>query len=196
MRSVFLGLIIGLVTFFAGISVASFARSESGFSNADPVTVSGTEVFEVRNSGPNESLNNLGSEIGDLEELIQLKELPFDPSGNYYPEVDPRSDLHIQIDLEARKKRDGYIAWGKVVYQSEVYSFATVSVNKNRWTFKTKKVNGIEFRFDGRFLKHGNFRQETYDQGDASRVEGTLQKLINGKKVAEVKSPLRVYPGC
>lgn len=53
---------------------------------------------------------------------------------------------------------------------------------KNKLKFKTKKLKGIEYRFEGDF-----FKNKMIGKQDEEILRGTLQKYIKGKKVAEVK---------
>lgn len=180
------GLIVSVIAFLVGVfSVLLFAAEWR-----HPITnqrIAVVEINEVKVIPQHCYL--------DIEEP-QRKNQPFDPSGNYYPEVDPRSDLHVQIDLETRKKRAKRTARGQVVYRSIYYKFESVKVSEKTWIFETKNVKGVEFRFSGEFLTTGNFAESTTDWGDATKAKGTLQKYVNGEKVDEVTAFLRYYPGC
>lgn len=48
--------------------------------------------------------------------------------------------------------------------------------------FKTKKIKGIEYKFDGYFLKKPDLVKE-----DEKVLRGTLEKYIKGKKIAQIK---------
>ncbi len=52
---------------------------------------------------------------------------------------------------------------------------------KNKLKFKTKKLKGIEYRFQGTFYKNKMIGEQ-----DEEILRGTLQKYIKGKKVAQV----------
>ncbi len=47
-------------------------------------------------------------------------------------------------------------------------------------SFKTKKIRGIEYQFDGNFLRNGTDFSE-----DEKVLRGTMRKIVRGKKVAE-----------
>jgi hypothetical protein len=52
---------------------------------------------------------------------------------------------------------------------------------KNKLKFKTKKLKGIKYRFQGTF-----FKNKMTGEQDEEVLRGTLQKYVKGKKVAEV----------
>ena len=54
-------------------------------------------------------------------------------------------------------------------------------VQGNKFSFKTKKLRGIEYRFEGKFFKN----KKTGDNGEEV-LRGILRKYVKGKKVATV----------
>ena len=82
---------------------------------------------------------------------------------------------------------------GVNVSGGRVYQYATVSVNRKSFVFTTKKVRGISFSFQGRFLRT-DFVEEEFDL-DKPVVEGKLSKYRNGKKVAEANVRLSYFAG-
>lgn len=54
-------------------------------------------------------------------------------------------------------------------------------ITKDKVKFTTKKVKGVEYRFEGTF-----FKNKTVGEQDEEIMRGTLQKYIKGKKVAEI----------
>jgi len=54
------------------------------------------------------------------------------------------------------------------------------TVEGNKIKFKTKKLKGIEYRFEGTF-----FKNKTMGENGEKLLRGTLQKFVKGKKVAE-----------
>lgn len=51
----------------------------------------------------------------------------------------------------------------------------------NRFAFRTNKIRGVEYKFDGEFFKNG---KEFSD--DEKVLKGTLRKIIKGKEVAKL----------
>ncbi|HKO96588.1 MAG TPA: hypothetical protein VJU86_06340 [Pyrinomonadaceae bacterium] len=74
-----------------------------------------------------------------------------------------------------------------------VYRYASVSVNRKNFGFTTKKIRGVSFSFQGRFLRT-DFLEEGFDM-DRPVVEGKLRKYLNGKKVAEANVRLSYFAG-
>ena len=56
------------------------------------------------------------------------------------------------------------------------------TVTGNKLKFRTKKLKGIEYRFQGVF-----FKNKMTGEQDEKVLRGTLQKFVKGKKVAEVR---------
>ncbi len=55
-----------------------------------------------------------------------------------------------------------------------------IKTENNRLSFRTNKIRGIEYKFDGKFFKTGK------DFSNNEKVlKGTLQKIVRGKEVAK-----------
>lgn len=195
MQRIFIGFLIAFTTFLAGIVAHNIFNLSGGTAviNHEFVAVElDEEQPEIREPFPDQNIEEAAYED---EYLREQKNLPFDPSGNYYPALDSRSELHVQIDIEVRKRGNKYIAWGSLIKESIFHKFSSVHVTKKTLEFKTNKINGIEYRFEGRFLGTGNFAGQADGRGNVM-LEGTLQKYLNGEKIAEVTSPVLYYAGC
>ena len=60
------------------------------------------------------------------------------------------------------------------------FSSVWIKTENNHLSFKTNKIRGIEYKFDGEFFKNGkDFTQEE------KVLKGTLQKIVKGKIVAK-----------
>lgn len=72
------------------------------------------------------------------------------------------------------------------------FSSVWIKTENNKLSFKTKKYRNIEYKFVGEFFKKGKeFAQEE------KVLKGTLQKFINGKKIAEFTANFAYYePHC
>jgi len=55
-----------------------------------------------------------------------------------------------------------------------------IKTENNRLSFRTNKIRGIEYKFDGKFFKNG--KEFSWDQ---KVLKGTLQKIVKGKEVAK-----------
>lgn len=112
----------------------------------------------------------------------------FSPSGDYHPlnRSSDEAEKFIQFDLQVRRKKGKFIAWGEVRGVQPWYKFTSVSVSEKYLKFSTAKVGGVSYKFEGEFLK----------KGYSITLEGTLRKFVNGKKVVEVRTPFVHYAGC
>jgi hypothetical protein len=122
---------------------------------------------------------------------------PFDPSGDYHPtdQITAESERSVQFVLEVRRRRQKLVAWGHLSNVGASYKFVFVSVTEKHLKFRTQKVKGVHYRFDGRFLGHGNFSEQFNGFGSVM-LEGTLQRFVKGHKAFEINTPFVHYPGC
>jgi len=69
------------------------------------------------------------------------------------------------------------------------YFLINTSLKGRTFTFSTKAVRGISYRFRGRFLKLDNIADDEFV------LEGHLQKFRAGRKVAEVDARFSYFSG-
>jgi hypothetical protein len=120
----------------------------------------------------------------------------FNPSGDYHPVKRPEgSEQSIQFDLQVRRRRGRLVAWGQIRGVQTWYRFTFVSLTEKHLKFSTARVHGVNYDFQGTFLRTGNFAAQTRDTGDVL-LQGTLRKFVNGKKVMQLDTPFVYYPGC
>ncbi len=67
-----------------------------------------------------------------------------------------------------------------------------MKTENNHLSFRTNKIRGIEYKFDGEFLKNGkNFSE------DGKVLKGTLQKIVKGKEIAKFTAEFAYHePHC
>ncbi len=176
-----LAFIIGIVSVWVSgfFSSLDFPNTQQNFSaQVDLPLAEKTLVeqnFDEVEAHPNQLLNNEESEV-------------FSPSGDYHPLNRPsdESEQFIQFDLRVRQKKGKFVARGEIRGVQAWYKFTSVSVTEKYLKFTTAKVSGVNYDFEGEFLK----------KGYGVTLEGTLRKFVNGKKVMEVRTPFKHYPGC
>lgn len=198
MRKTIIRLCVGLCTFLVGISFQMYLADTT-------TTLSGKPVESVKQ--PNIVYDLQPKQIykeeyvykEEYEEIVNPDALsmPFDPSGDYHPlnEINEHSDRYIQFDLELKRKKSKLFVQGNVKNIYQWYKLTFVSLTEKKLMFRTRKINGVEYRFDGYFLSRGNFRQQVSGRGKVL-LRGVLQKFVNGEKVFEVETPFRFYGGC
>jgi hypothetical protein len=120
----------------------------------------------------------------------------FNPSGDYHPMKRPEgSERFIQFDLQVRRRRGRLVAWGQIRGVQPWYRFTLVSPTEKHLKFSTARVHGVNYDFQGTFLRTGNFAAQTRDTGDVL-LNGTLRKFVNGKIVMQLDTSFIYYPGC
>jgi hypothetical protein len=118
----------------------------------------------------------------------------FNPSGEYHPFNQPSEARFLQFHLQVRHKRGRLVAWGELV-DVQFYRFRYVSVTEKHLQFLTERHHGISYKFEGLFLRGGNFTIES-DIAGSFPLQGRLLKFVNGKKVIELTTPFVYYVGC
>ncbi|HEY1403516.1 MAG TPA: hypothetical protein VGB05_05275 [Pyrinomonadaceae bacterium] len=74
-----------------------------------------------------------------------------------------------------------------------VYRYATVSVTRQTFVFKTRDVRGVSYKFSGRFLRSDFVGSEMNFERPV--LAGTLDKYRNGKRVASANIKLSYFAG-
>lgn len=78
------------------------------------------------------------------------------------------------------------LVWSAIVLtnnENDDFHSILININNNQLSFKTNKIRGVEYKFEGEFFKSRKLGFE-----DEELLRGTFQKLIKGKKVAEIKA--------
>ena len=73
------------------------------------------------------------------------------------------------------------------------YRYATISITRRRFVFKTVRVRGTSYSFSGRFLRTDFVNAEL--DFDKPVLVGKLTKYSNGKKAAEANVTLSYFAG-
>ena len=67
-----------------------------------------------------------------------------------------------------------------------------IKTENNHLSFKTNKIRGIEYKFDGEFFKNGK-----EFSNDEKVLKGTLQKILKGKVIAKFTADFAYHePHC
>lgn len=187
LRIVFFRLSIAFSTFTVGVCAYAL------WGNEPPTKIDKLEVGVMTNPAQLASLQTDEPIVGPTSEAPS----PFDPSGDYHPtcRITAESERSVQFVLKVRRRRQELVAWGHLSNVGAAYKFVYVSVTEKHLQFRTEKVKGVDYRFDGRFLGAGNFSAQFSGVGSVM-LQGTLQKFVNGQKAFEVNTPFVHYPGC
>lgn len=95
----------------------------------------------------------------------------------------------ILLDRGDEESTDGKTVWSAMVLtqnadgepnDDDIFQSVSIATEGNRLSFKTNKIRGIEYKFDGRFARNGvDFSQ------NEKVLKGTMQKIVKGKQVAK-----------
>jgi hypothetical protein len=130
-----------------------------------------------------------------LPALSQTKPTRFDPDGSFWIHGTPPDDFSEfgAINLNAKRSRNLPMA-GLETNKAKRYSFKTLNVKRENFTFTTVTVGGIYYSFAGKFLKGGVYVSGILDD-ETPVLEGTLTRFRDGKKVAEAKLQFVYFGG-
>ncbi len=94
----------------------------------------------------------------------------------------------ILLTRSDENSKDGELVWSAMILTEDAegnsndednFQSIRIKTEKNRLSFITNKIRGIEYKFDGKFFKNG---KDFYD--DEKVLKGTLRKIIKGKERA------------
>ena len=129
----------------------------------------------------------------------------WDPSDWYYLESEKVPKAFSDIDHVYLQTRETYEENGQFVDRpivpkgfvlaSNEFTFARIAVSNRELSFQTKTINGISYRFTGRFRSSalGDYCDTDVDQPD---LEGKLIKIKDGKWAAEMNAQFYISCGC
>lgn len=157
-----------------------------------PVAIAEEPVVITDTSDENE-----GVEIPDPE--------VWNPGGWYYLDSEKVPKAFSDIDhvyLETREVYDEngeyvdrpIVPKGYVFIDSE-FTFLRLAVSDSGFSFQTKTINGVSYRFTGQFRgsASGDYCETDEDQAD---LEGKLIKIVDGKWAAEMNAQFYASCGC
>jgi hypothetical protein len=107
----------------------------------------------------------------------------------------------ISIDIERANEKAEKLVWSSMIRtktesdslnEDDYFHSISITADKSRLSFKTNRIRGIEYKFEGEFSS----KFYKFEEGEKV-LKGTLQKFIKGKKVAEFTSDFKFYePHC
>lgn len=177
MRKGLVGIAVFLAAFFFGTAIASLKQPEA----APSVGASVNAVWEPEPEKPAVAENDVSEKSYggwyDLDEYTGMNEVNGIAISNSFG--DDKGGGGVFTTFEKYGDR-GFVedAW--------------IKIDANHVMFRTKKINGIRYRFEGTFCS-----ADWSDHERAKPLYGTLQKFVKGKKVAEVSGNFKyIEPMC
>lgn len=200
MKKSFLALLIAVLSFCSGFftfKLFNLEKNPEAFPQIEAVTTDEIKKDEVpflkieqtnENSETDEFAAFKIQTISAWYDLEEYKNMPEVAMINFYA---------TNVDDDGNNL-------GKMSYEAGIYTNLTedvdesyaegiqVTVENNKFTFKTKKLKGIEYRFQGTF-----FKGKMIGEKNEKVLRGTLQKFVKGKIVAEASGNFRYFePYC
>ena len=194
MKKLSLGFLIALITFTFGAFAAnflSFADNQTPQISVEDSNLSETrlsennQLTEIQSTVPEDSNKEYFSGWYSLKNykkmpevttiLLSIDDYLDDGIGSEKPISSAGIFTTLSEDLGERFAEDDWTI-----------------IENNNVKFKTKKLKGIVYRFEGNF-----FKNKTTGEDGEKLLRGTLQKFVKGKKVAEVRGDFQYYqPKC
>ena len=100
----------------------------------------------------------------------------------YWRKEDEQTGVDISERLSGVKADEGVL-----------YRYSTISINRRRFVFTTRRVKGTSYSFSGRFLRTDFVNNDL--NFDKPVLVGTLTRYRRGRKVAEAKVRLSYFAG-
>lgn len=132
-----------------------------------------------------------------LTTLAQKSRAPrFDPDGSFWLHNGPPPNAFSDfggINLNAKRSRH-LPESGLQTMDGKTYRYRTLIVKRHDFRFTTVAIRGVSYSFAGNFFRGGVFGAGLLDD-ETPVLEGTLTKLVAGKKVAEAKMKFVYFGG-
>jgi hypothetical protein len=196
MKKSLLGLLVALVAFFVGVLMVKITPSKT-------VTIPNTATTEIdaatmpvlkyeplyESLDQEKKLRDKSSDVNlfsgwyGLEDFGNMKEVDFivlSRAYGYHEDSDKLVSYAAIFTTPGENIEEGIIS----SRQAEVID--------NKVKFRTNRIKGIEYRFEGTF-----FKNRMIGENGEELLRGTLKKYIKGKKVAEIGGDFAYYePHC
>lgn len=169
------------------------AESQDTITRSLPPVAVAEEPFVISDtSGENEDVDVPNQEV-------------WDPGGWYYLDSEKVPKAFSDIDHIYLETREVYDENGEFVdrpivpkgfvFTDSEFTFSRIAVSNSEFSFQTKTINGVSYRFTGRFrsLLLGDYCETDEDQPD---LEGKLIKIKDGKWAAEMNAQFYISCGC
>lgn len=182
MKGIFVGFLAAATAFLIGTSIQGAVQFLEDF-----VDKSKAEIVSV-NPVEDKPLFDL-----PVEDLAERKFYPFE---GYYIPVKikySRSETYISLWIEKKNGKENFDV--HVSTKSAYYTAIRVKFDEKNFSFTTEKFKGVEYRFEGTFLRNP-YSESFSDFYETPVLKGTLQKFRRGKKVLEIKTGFTYTEGC
>lgn len=192
MKKSLLGLLIAFLTFFGGVFAAKIYLVKYQFVSVPPIEAVKIEEKKV------EKVEHF---ISKETQKIQIEDLSAEKYiGGWYQLENYKAikDVHL-ISLHSEwvgenneKIVTSATIFGGKEFGDELFESVSAKIDHEKVKFRTKKIKGVSYRFEGTF-----FKNKTSGEDGEKVLRGTLQKYIKDKKVAEVSGDFSYYePRC
>lgn len=125
----------------------------------------------------------------------QSKRERFDPDGSFWVLGETPAAVSGFGGINLNRKRVRHLPTSGVdEMNGRRFPFKTLTVKREQFAFTTVTVRGVSYSFKGKFLRGGIYQQAQLDD-EKPILEGTLQKFVSGKKVAEAQLKFIYFGG-
>jgi len=199
MRKFLHGLFIATIAFLCGVAAVGVFNFKKEIVSNPPVTeivvqlplnkvepLPAPSMFEenIEEDFQDEIQNeNVFSGWYSLDDFGEMSEAPMIVLGRDYGSHERSEEIVADGGILASSGKDG---------EPEFFSASSVTINNNQAKFRTAKIKGIEYRFEGTF-----FKNKKMGEVGEKILRGTLKKYKKGKKIAEISGDFAYYePHC
>ena len=180
---------IAVLTFLLGVSAFNFLHFEE-------ITVPLQETVEITRickfSTPTRKVENSKSFFDSFGDNRYDEKSQYQGYSGWFMANDFKGMPEvwtILLDRDYKDSNNDKLIWSAMILTNKAngesndddnFQSVQIKTDGNHLSFRTNKIRGIEYRFDGEFFKTGKDFSD-----DEEVLKGTLQKLVKGKQVAK-----------
>jgi hypothetical protein len=132
--------------------------------------------------------------VGCLGASVNGQRGRFNPDGAFWIIGEPPAAFSNFGGINLNSNRSRRLpASGVDLTDGTRFKFKTLTVARNKLVFSTVTRRGVFYRFQGKFLKGGDFSAQ--DLQEQPVLEGILTKIVDGRKVSEAMLRFSYFGG-
>lgn len=211
MKKFLLGLTVAALAFWSGVSMVGVVNLKSEAVSAIPALVengiaelSQDKIEPLPAGAAKSEEDKIARPDETADDIVENDDSRDGISGWYSLENYPKMPEVSMIKLSGDYMDSDGNPTDKMILYSGIYTRLSEDIDEgfaesfrtefkdNKVKFKTKKLKGITYQFEGVF-----FKNKTAGENGEELLRGTLRKFVKGKKVAEITADFAYYePYC
>ena len=130
-----------------------------------------------------------------LQPFCESQIFPFDPSGSFVTKLN-NDTKEVRFILAVKQKDNSLSGAGRVITADGTeFPLESVSISTNSLSFLTVEKNETSFKFEGKWLRSGNFAKSKLLYG-TEVLRGTVTKIHSGNIIGKITTFFSYIPEC